>query len=805
MYRPGKGLMIKLVKITRVFEYGLNILKGCNNMLKLEQVSKIYSAHGVISTGFNKVSLEFQPGEFIAITGESGSGKSTLLNVISGLDSYEEGEMYINGQPTSGYTSQEFEDYRKEYIGNIFQSFNLINSYTVLENVEMVLLLSGADKKAARNRAEEIIEKVGLSSLKKTKAAKLSGGQKQRVAIARALAKDTPIIVADEPTGNIDQKAAAEIIKLLHDISKDKLVLIVTHNFEQVEPYVTRKIKMHDGRVVEDERYESIDTQIKTQQDTLETHAKAQKTLRNKSHLKAQAGNLSTKEMIRLGCRNTFNIPAKFLLLLLVFIFMWSGIMSAFSSSKNITDAISRDGYNSYFLDISDERVVITKKDKSPITQRDIDKLKKISNVDKVFAEDILLDTNLMIQALTEKPEDNNIYSNVLIRDIALLDKDMDLKRGHMATGKNQGVLIYENSRGNYMEYLEDEILSEKIGVFNNDTGMRLAGLTVDFTGIGTTSEELSKNSGQWIDAAIYLPSQMVESLNLAILEGYCKQQLDLGDKELKFSNDDGPYYLATNEKVPAGQLYIPEDIAAYVDFKAEGKETTLHNESIYFKDKYDFTIGRVYTEDNCNSLLGIEKYEQAAGYIYLNPADYNKIFQKENYQSSVYVKDVQNKVATIQKLQAAGYETLDIANSKIVYGANALVGKTIYTGMMICTILVLFLISYFIVKLILKSRNSYFSITRMLGATKKNCAAMLRVELFIVYNIAFAIGLLMLAMVKGGIITIDYLVTIVGVLQPINLLALYVVMGLMTILLANRYAKKMFKDSAMDAFREEV
>ncbi len=172
------------------------------SMLKLEQVSKIYSAHGVISTGFNKVSLEFETGEFVAITGESGSGKSTLLNVISGLDSYEEGEMYIMGKATSGFTKDEMETYRKEYIGNIFQSFNLINSYTVYQNVELVLLMSGYKKSEVKERVKSIISQVGLSDYEKTKASKLSGGQKQRVAIARALAKETPIIVADEPTGN---------------------------------------------------------------------------------------------------------------------------------------------------------------------------------------------------------------------------------------------------------------------------------------------------------------------------------------------------------------------------------------------------------------------------------------------------------------------------------------------------------------------------------------------------------------------------------------------------------------------------
>lgn len=209
-------------------------------MLKLENVSKIYYTNGIVATGISKVNLELNIGEFVVITGESGSGKSTLLNVISGIDSYEEGEMYINGKETSHYTEKDFEEYRKKYIANIFQSFNLINSYTVYQNVELVLLLNGYKRKQIKKKVLDIIDKVGLTKFKNTKVSKLSGGQKQRVAIARAIVKDTPIIVADEPTGNLDTKSAYEIIELLKNVAKDKLVVIVTHNIEQVEKYATR-------------------------------------------------------------------------------------------------------------------------------------------------------------------------------------------------------------------------------------------------------------------------------------------------------------------------------------------------------------------------------------------------------------------------------------------------------------------------------------------------------------------------------------------------------------------------------------
>ena len=203
-------------------------------MLRLKNVSKFYYSNGMIASGFSRVNLELDMGEFVVITGESGSGKSTLLNVLSGLDTYEEGEMYIDGQETSHYNEADFEEYRRKYVGNIFQNFNLVNSYTVYQNVELALMLNGETGADMKERVRSIIDKVGLTDFINTKCSKLSGGQKQRVAIARALAKETPIIVADEPTGNLDSKAAEDVIRLLDEIARDKLVIIVTHNLEQV-------------------------------------------------------------------------------------------------------------------------------------------------------------------------------------------------------------------------------------------------------------------------------------------------------------------------------------------------------------------------------------------------------------------------------------------------------------------------------------------------------------------------------------------------------------------------------------------
>lgn len=221
-------------------------------IIELQDLSKIYSASGSVAVGLHKVNISFYQGEFVAITGSSGSGKSTLLNVMSCIDSYEEGELKLLGEETAYFSEADRAEYRKKYVAFIFQDYNIIDSYTVYQNVELALLSKYPDKKERKDRIMKLLDKVGLSAHAKHRATKLSGGQKQRVSIARALAKDAPILFADEPTGNLDSKTSAEILSLLRNLSKDKLVIVVTHSYDQIAEYATRKVRLADGDIVED-------------------------------------------------------------------------------------------------------------------------------------------------------------------------------------------------------------------------------------------------------------------------------------------------------------------------------------------------------------------------------------------------------------------------------------------------------------------------------------------------------------------------------------------------------------------------
>ena len=221
-------------------------------MIKLENVTKFYNSKGIITHALKNINLELYKNEFVAICGPSGSGKSTLLNVICKQDTFDEGEIYYKGNEMAYFNVDDMDDFRKNKVGFIFQNYNIIESYTVLQNVMLPYELKGIPAKEAKKKALAIIDEVGLHDKINNRGAELSGGQKQRCVIARALAFEPEILACDEPTGNLDSETGAEIMALIAKIAHDKLVLVVTHNYEEVEPYATRKLTIVDGTLYED-------------------------------------------------------------------------------------------------------------------------------------------------------------------------------------------------------------------------------------------------------------------------------------------------------------------------------------------------------------------------------------------------------------------------------------------------------------------------------------------------------------------------------------------------------------------------
>ena len=221
-------------------------------MLVLKDIIKDYPVGAETVHALKGVSLSFRESEFVAVLGPSGCGKTTLLNIIGGLDRYTEGDLIINGRSTKEYSAKDWDSYRNHSIGFVFQSYNLIPHQTVLKNVELALTLSGVSKAERRKRAVEVLEKVGLGDQLNKKPNQMSGGQMQRVAIARAMVNNPDILLADEPTGALDTQTSIQIMELLKEISKTKLVIMVTHNPELADTYATRIVKLLDGVITDD-------------------------------------------------------------------------------------------------------------------------------------------------------------------------------------------------------------------------------------------------------------------------------------------------------------------------------------------------------------------------------------------------------------------------------------------------------------------------------------------------------------------------------------------------------------------------
>lgn len=355
------------------------------SLLTLKDIGKIYVSDGNVAVGIRGVNLSFDRGEFVAITGQSGSGKSTLLNVISGMDTYEEGELYIEGETTSHYLQPEWEEYRKKYISFIFQDYNIIESFTVLQNVELALMHIES-KKERRRRALELIDRVGLTPHIKHKGSKLSGGQKQRTVIARALAKDSPIILADEPTGNLDSASSVEIIKLLEEVSRDKLLIVVTHNFDQVESCSTRHIRVFDGAIESDVRLSPNRYNEVPDSEVAEPHPDTSDSKKPKK--KNKNTNKNVKNGITLG-RSIFTSKPKlsFFLCMLMIV----GALSMFFVTSLCGDMMGLFEKN-YMFEHIDGRVVMTKQSGEPITDAELAELvTKHSALDSVHY-DIMLD-----------------------------------------------------------------------------------------------------------------------------------------------------------------------------------------------------------------------------------------------------------------------------------------------------------------------------------------------------------------------------------------------------------------------------
>ena len=655
-------------------------------MIRLKNISKYYSKNQTVSLGLRKINLELGLNEFVAIVGESGSGKTTLLNVISGIDSYEEGEMYINDEETSYFSSADWENYRKKYIAFIFQNYNLIESYTVLQNVEAALILSGYPKEKLRHRATEIIERVGLKPHMHHRATKLSGGQKQRVVIARAIAKDAPVIVADEPTGNLDSESAKSIIDLLAEIAKDKLVIIVTHDFSQVESRATRRIRIYDGEIVEDKRL------VKTDVTNLPT-------LEDKDY------HMSIFETIKMVLRNLIATPKKSILLMIIFLFstfFFAFIYGSFSNAQSESVYYS-DGYK------PSTRILVNKLDGTPFSDEEILELENNPRVDHMINYDFLLDIEAFVRVVNDGRRFG--YSAVMLPISLLNDDTISLEKGEVAI-----------------------VFDELYDIFELNSYDELIGHDVEFNA-SYDLEEVQFELKYYFDSTEV--ADQITDLPL--------QVIFLSDEDWETIGID--FWLMEYLSI---SFYIEETQSQYT-FQNILVDEELEKNEMIIPDGYidDILVGDTIAKINLKDLYrNVEMDDVHFGEIgystYISKLLLDELIDDGPYQLSIIAND---------KIDAMNlYDQLSESEDLYVFYPYGVESNNQLTGLIFLVMnmgffivfgllfLVIFFISYVVIKNIINSKLTDYAIFRTIGANRSTIRSFIYLETMVIAFIAYVI-----------------------------------------------------------------
>ncbi|HIS11539.1 MAG TPA: ABC transporter ATP-binding protein/permease [Candidatus Onthocola stercoravium] len=450
-------------------------------MLKLNNIKKNYETGNESVKALKGINIEFRENEFVSILGPSGCGKTTLLNIIGGLDHYTSGDLIIDGISTKKYKDRDWDTYRNHRIGFVFQNYNLITHQSVLSNVELALTLSGVDKQTRRKKAIEVLEKVGLKDQMYKKPNQMSGGQMQRVAIARALVNDPDILLADEPTGALDTKTSVQIMEILKEISKDRLIIMVTHNPELAQKYSTRIINLLDGEVTSDSKpYSSKKEEEKEK--IKEEKRKAKKT--SMSFLTAM--NLSLNNLMTKKGRTILTAFAGSIGIIGIAL-----ILSISNGVQQYINNVEEETLTSYPLTVQEETVEIS--DLITTLQPDADK--EVHEDGKIYSNDVMSE---MMATMSAKVQSNNLeaFKSYIESD----ETNIQDYTSAISYSYNLNLQIYKDDTDEIVQVNPNTVLNE-LGMSMNE--MQSAFVSTDVFSEMFDSEEMNKQmydliAGSW-------------------------------------------------------------------------------------------------------------------------------------------------------------------------------------------------------------------------------------------------------------------------------------------------------------------
>lgn len=729
------------------------------SLIKLEHLTKIYKGKENVAIGIQDINLEFNIGEFVAIVGSSGSGKTTLLNVISGIDSYEEGDLIIDGKSTSDFTMEDFESYRRANVAFIFQNYQLIDSYTVLENVMIELIFKGFNRKDAKVRAKEILNKVGMGHRLHNRATKLSGGEKQRVVIARAIASDAQILVCDEPTGNLDSKNSNEIMKLLKEISANKLVLLVTHNESLIEGNANRIIRIKDGRIESD--YKISETESITR--PLDISSK------NK---------VSTQLYIAL--KNVFRTPKKSLFVMVVFIilsFVMINSVSYLPTSIKVMDTKTTEYIT--FNNRDDNRIIV---------YSDTIPTEEFKSQYTVVENDYMLDVEYRVASYST-------HLNQQLKSSSMIKTSLDhleLAAGRYPSNTYEILLILGD---NYSESFYNVVLGSmlKIGIKNIQ---RYAATAYEIVGFAKYTDE-------------YVKSQSFNKTSANQEESAANTLYDRTDFYVIPEALPQLFENALSIDRMAIIKQVQEDFAFIVD----GKKIA----PTFYEGNYtDIKISYKYFEKEVEGLyLGNQKidiFEYPVDYVYksdrnfaigLSPNFVLQILENNSFRYSVFASDDQLDQLYQILLSDENNENVfmirDLKDVENIYNIDGIVENLLSLVFLIVEILVSLFISILITSFVLGSKKKELGVLRVIGLSERDVLKILHFELLLLMCGAIVVSL-------GVAVVTIYLnvgFSFAHIFDNIpKLIASILILLIMTYFISLSWNKKMFKKSAREVLK---